>query len=207
MTKIYIVNGSAAYNHLFLSMEMVLTADLNDADMVAFTGGEDVTPSLYGDAKHPYTGNNVYRDTKEAQIFEQCLVNNTPCAGICRGAQFLNVMSGGRMYQHVEKHVGSHTITDLESGETIYVSSTHHQMMMPSPRGLLVASSTLGGAREWYDGEIFKKDVSNEDIEVVFYEHTKCLCFQPHPEFHAAEYAGMRDYFSRCVGKYLKELS
>ena len=71
--KIYIVNGSGDYNRLFLSLGMALTADLNEADMVCFTGGEDVTPSLYGDAQHKYTGNNVYRDTKEAQIFEQCL--------------------------------------------------------------------------------------------------------------------------------------
>ena len=201
--KIYIVNGSGDYNRLFLSLGMSLTADLNEADMVCFTGGEDVSPSYYGDGKHKYTGNNPYRDAKEAQIFEQCLDKGVPCVGICRGAQFLNVMSGGRMYQHVEKHCGNHVITDLETGETVYVSSTHHQMMMPSPEGLLVASSTLGGSREWYEGEVFKRDVSDEDIEVVFYEHTKCLCFQPHPEFSSAEYEGMKDYFARCVVKYL----
>lgn len=201
--KMYIVNGSGDYNRLFLSMGMTLTNDLNEADIVCFTGGEDVTPSLYGDAKHPYTGNSVYRDTKEASIFEQCLANKIPMVGICRGAQLLNVMSGGRMYQHVEKHCGTHSITDLETGETILVSSTHHQMMMPSPRGLLVASSTLGGSREWFEGEVFKKDVSKEDIEVVYYEHTNCLCFQPHPEFVSPQYAGMKDYFVRCVNKYL----
>jgi len=122
---------------------------------------------------------------------------------ITKLAQFLNVMSGGRMYQHVEKHTAAHTITDAETGETVYVSSTHHQMMMPAPSGLLVASSSLGGSREWYDGEVFKKDISKEDIEVVYYTHTKCLCFQPHPEFNYAEYDGMREYFSRCVTKYL----
>ncbi len=206
--KIYIVNGNGDYNRLFLSLGFAITNDLNEADIVCFTGGEDVTPSLYGDAKHPYTGNNVYRDTKESNIFEECLTNNVPMVGICRGAQFLNVMSGGRMYQHVEKHCGNHVITDLQTGETVLVSSTHHQMMMPSPEGLLVASSALGGSREWYEGEIFKKDVSKEDIEVVYYEHTKCLCTQFHPEFESEEYAGMKEYFKGLLSRFLiKEVS
>lgn len=122
---------------------------------------------------------------------------------ITKLAQFLNVMSGGRMYQHVEKHCGDHLLTDLETGQTVYVSSTHHQMMKPSEKALLVASSTLGGAREWYEGETFTKDVSQEDIEVVYYKHTNCLCFQPHPEFESDAYHGMYDYFTYCVNKYL----
>lgn len=117
--------------------------------------------------------------------------------------QFLNVMSGGRMYQHVEKHTRSHSMTDVRTGETIYVSSTHHQMMMPSNKATIIATAALGGLREWYDGEVFHKDVSNEDIEVVWYADTKCLCFQPHPEFMQAEYEGMLAYF----GKLLKEFT
>lgn len=201
--KIYIVNGSGEYRRLFTSLGMSMTDDLNEANTVCFTGGEDVTPSIYGDSPHPQTHNSVYRDVKETQIFEQCRANNIPMVGICRGAQFLNVMSGGRMYQHIQKHLGDHLITDLETGNTLYVSSTHHQMMLPSPNGLLVASSTLAGDREWYEGEIFKKDVSIEDIEVVYYEHTNCLCFQPHPEFSSPLYASMKEYFTYCVGKYL----
>lgn len=117
--------------------------------------------------------------------------------------QFLNVMSGGRMYQHVEKHTRSHEITDTRTGESVFVSSTHHQMIMPSPKAVIVATASLGGEREWYDGEIARKDVSKEDIEVVYYPHTKALCFQPHPEFMSPEYAGMLKYF----GSLLKEFT
>lgn len=199
MKNVYIVNRDGAYKRLFLEIGFAVTDTFANADLVCFTGGEDVTPSLYGDGAHPTTYNNIKRDEVERQVFLNCIDNNIPMVGICRGAQFLNVMSGGRMYQHVSEHTRSHSITDLETGETVWVSSTHHQMMMPSPKGFLVASSTLGGTREWMDGQVAKKDVSTEDIEVVYYEHTKSLCFQPHPEMMGGAYEGMTKYFKELL--------
>jgi hypothetical protein len=37
----------------------------------------------------------------------------------------------------------------------------------------------------------------------VFYEHTKALCFQPHPEFNSVEYEGMKAYFRSLLTRYL----
>lgn len=202
MSKVFIVDGSYAYAQLFVNLGYAITQMPDDADLVCFTGGADVTPSMYGDFQHKYTSNNFLRDEAESHVFHKCIRLNKPMVGICRGGQFLNVMSGGRMYQHVEKHTAPHELTDLQTGEVVFVSSTHHQMMMPSKRGLLVASSQLGGAREWYDGEVFKRDISKEDIEVVYYEHTKALCFQPHPEFTNPEYVGMRKYFKSLLEKF-----
>lgn len=203
MKKVYIVGGGYDYAALFKELGFTVVDKLEDASLVCFTGGADVTPDLYGDAQHQYTGNDLSRDKREMILYAHIRELDIPMVGICRGAQFLNVMSGGRMYQHVEKHTRSHSITDLQTGETVWVSSTHHQMIMPSPEAVLVASSTLGGSREWYEGQVFKKDISQEDIEVVFYEKTKCLCFQPHPEFESSEYEGMRKYFGELLKKYL----
>lgn len=199
--KVFIVNGSQAYRNLFTSLGHSLTQKLEDAELVVFTGGADVTPSLYGDTRHCATGIDANRDDDEGEVFKIFRRKTIPMVGICRGAQFLNVMSGGRMYQHVSNHTRDHAITDLETGETVEVSSTHHQMMMPSTDGLLVASSTLGGSREWFDGQVARKDISKEDIEVVYYKQTNCLCFQPHPEFDG--YPQMREYFKGLLSKYL----
>jgi GMP synthase-like glutamine amidotransferase len=199
--NIFIINGSSQYSSLFTSMGHTVTEDPQEAELAVFTGGSDVTPFMYGDQKHPRTGNSVQRDELERYYFNAFHAHNVPMVGICRGAQLLNVMSGGRMYQHVDKHCGDHAITDLETGETVEVSSTHHQMMMPSTDGLLVASSALGGSREWYDGQVARKDISQEDIEVVYYKNTNCLCFQPHPEFDG--YPKMREYFKGLLSKYL----
>lgn len=201
--RVLIIDSSFQYNKLFKDAGFELVDDITQADLLCFTGGADVSPHLYGDKKHPQTGNSPFRDAQEQTWFNRAKAAGIPMVGICRGGQFLNVMSGGRMYQDVEEHCGDHEILDLLTGEHVLVSSTHHQMIMPSPKGLLVASSTLLGKREWYEGEVFKKDVSKEDIEVVFYKHTKCLCFQPHPEFNAPQYVGMKEYFFKCLERYL----
>lgn len=205
--RVFIVNASRDYINLFTELGYSSYHDLVDeqlvpVDLIVFTGGADVTPGLYGHPAHPYTGNDVYRDTVESQVFEKALILNIPMVGICRGGQFLNVMSGGEMYQHVEAHIGSHEITDVLTGDVVYVSSTHHQMMKPSSKALLVASSTLGGSREWWDGEVFRREVSEQDIEAVYYEHTKSLCFQPHPEFQSPEFEGMKRYFQTLLTKF-----
>lgn len=201
--KVFIINGGPDYRKLFESLGHSTTHLLREADLCVFTGGADVTPALYGDEQHALTGNHIERDREEAKLFAMCLAENIPMVGICRGAQFLNVCSGGRMYQHVEKHCRSHSLTDAETGETVYVSSTHHQMMMPAATALVVATATLHGEREWFDGNIARKDVSNQDIEVVYYKHTNALCFQPHPEFQAAEYEGMKNYFKGLLSRFL----
>lgn len=204
MKKVFIAASSAGYPELFRELGYHVTNDQNEADLVCFTGGADVSPNLYGDDVHNTTYSDRHRDAKERNIFNQCVDNGIPMVGICRGGQFLNVMSGGRMYQHVSKHTQSHEITDLQTGERIYVSSTHHQMIMPSPKALLVATAALGGSREWFDGSIARKDVSKEDIEVVYYEHTRALCFQPHPEFSSVEYIGMKRYFNSLLERFFQ---
>lgn len=205
MTKVYIVGGgNGDYKDLFVSLGYELVTNLEEAQLACFTGGADVSPELYGASAHPFTGNDPRRDVVEKTVYEALQARGVPMVGICRGAQFLNVMSGGAMYQHVEKHTRAHYIVDNITGETVYVSSTHHQMMKPSEQALLVASANLGGSREWYEGQAFKRDISQEDVEVVFYEHTKCLCFQPHPEFDTVEYEGMRAYFRTLLQRYLE---
>lgn len=203
MRKVHIVGGDPSYHALFRTMGYECVTDISNADIVVFTGGADVSPSYYGHKEHARTFSVPSRDEHEASIFQFCFGKGIPMAGICRGGQFLNVMSGGEMYQDVSKHTMSHDIVDVETGETVYVSSTHHQMMKPSERGLLVATSRQGGSREWWEDGIFKRDVSTEDVEVVFYEHTKSLCFQPHPEFHGAEYVGMRLYFASLLDRFI----
>lgn len=207
MAKVYIIGGNSAYRTLFaeyLGHEIVSSID--GAELCVFTGGEDVTPSLYGDAAHPQTYNSERRDTQEADVYEHCVYNGIKMVGICRGGQFLNVMNGGRMYQHVSKHAihGTHLLVDVESGEPIPVSSTHHQMMMPHDEAKIVAIATLGGYREWYDGQLFKRDESNTDYEVLYYSGTKSLCFQPHPEFNGEEFEPMKKYFKQLLATYLE---
>lgn len=88
--KCYIVNGSSEYSRLFQELGFtiepsVLNDKLEPVDLIVFTGGEDVTPSLYGAKNHPATFNNARRDVFEQEIFTNAVLNNIPMVGICRG--------------------------------------------------------------------------------------------------------------------------
>ncbi len=104
MKKVHIVGGSFAYHDLFMNLGFQVIDTMEGANLVCFTGGEDVNPSLYGHEKHPTTYFSIFRDTKERSYFEKALDMGIPMVGICRGGQFLNVMSGGEMYQDVSTH-------------------------------------------------------------------------------------------------------
>jgi gamma-glutamyl-gamma-aminobutyrate hydrolase PuuD len=203
MTKsVYIVAPSYQYEKLFTDMGWYLASTLSEADLVCFTGGEDVSPCLYGAISHRTTYSNQTRDDLEMEIYETAQRLHIPCVGICRGGQLLNVLNGGAMYQHVSSHTRDHLITDVLSLETLLVTSTHHQMMKPAKNALIVATSHMYGTREWYEGKEFHNDVSDLDIEVVWYAKTQSLCFQPHPEFSGSIYKPMKEYFGMLLKRF-----
>lgn len=202
-SKVYIVGGgNSDYRNLVKSLGLELTTSPDFADLALFTGGEDVTPALYGAEQHYTTHCNPARDVSEQVYFDAFVEMNIPMLGICRGGQFLNVMSGGEMYQNVSGHTGDHVIMDVLSQNTLWASSTHHQMMKPAETALIVATAYQYGRRQWFEGSEYHEDSSAEDIEVVYYEHTKCLCFQPHPEFSGDRYQHMRDYLKELFNRF-----
>lgn len=185
--KVYIVAGSPAYIRMFEAEGWEVVLDPSEADLLQFCGGADVSPSLYDHVQHQATGIDYARDKVEGDFFYKW-EGKKPMVGICRGGQFLNVMSGGTMFQHVNNHaiIGTHPATGKD-GEEIEVSSTHHQLMRPSLRGevLLTANRQTTSRIYWnVEKDCFSEDTHPiADVECVFYEHTNSLCFQPHPEF------------------------
>lgn len=203
---VYIVGSDYLIAKMFREQGWEVTDYLKEADLVQFTGGADVSPHLYGEKNTGLSGCSEARDAREVEVYRKVLDLGIPMAGICRGAQFLNVMNGGKMYQDVTKHAigGTHKITSWESwtGEKkiIEVTSTHHQQMRPGNGYFNVASSDLGGVkRHVVDGKIVTVD-DPTDYEVLWYPDTTCFCFQPHPEYGVAS---CRDYYFECLNRYL----
>jgi hypothetical protein len=199
MPKVYIVGGGGGgYSEMFRAAGWEEVKLPLEADMFQFTGGEDVSPWLYGEENHRTTGNSARRDLEEAGYFAIAERMGIPMSGICRGGQFLNVMSGGSMYQHVSKHAtgATHKLTDLRAGDVLNVSSTHHQMMRAGELGRVLAIADLGGFKQYMAGDKVASGPEGEpDTEVVYYDTTKCLCFQPHPEFFRADNPCFKYYF------------
>lgn len=190
MPKVYIVCGNYQYRDMFVKFGWDIADTVSDADLVQFTGGEDVTPALYDQAVHYSTNFNTARDKQEAVILRLAQGLEKPVAGICRGGQFLNVMMGGSMWQDVDNHcVGKHVAYDTQSGESLDVTSTHHQMMIPGKNGkvVLVAKESKCKTKcgKQGSGFIYCEDDRNPDVEAVHYPEQGAFCFQPHPEFGA----------------------
>lgn len=84
MKKIYVV-GEAKYYASFIK-DAVLVEDIEKADIVLFTGGEDVHPDLYNEKKHQTSYCNKVRDLFEQEVFEAVSDNKKILKlGICRG--------------------------------------------------------------------------------------------------------------------------
>jgi len=189
--KVYIVSGNIEYSRMFSDMGWEITANFDEASLIQFTGGADVSPILYGEATYQYTQINPARDQQEQMIYMAGIKHEKPMAGICRGGQFLNVMCGGKLWQHVEGHLGDHDAYDVASQKEVEVSSTHHQMMVPRERPgvkiLLTACEArqLTGMCSVNIGKPYSVTIYDPkpDIEALHYKHERVLCFQPHPEF------------------------
>jgi len=187
--SVHIVGHDGLIEAMFLKNGWEVTS-FDKSSFIQFTGGEDVDPMLYGEPKHPRTYSNPDRDSYESHLFHQAVDEGKNLLGICRGAQFLNVMSGGSMYQDVNNHAigGTHdAIVDIplskyQVGETVAVTSTHHQMMRPGPSAdiLLIANLSTRLEDGWMNNQV---DFESGDMEVLWYEKTQALCFQPHPEY------------------------
>ena len=203
--KTYIVGNSYSYHHFLKNQEVV--DNIEDADVVIFTGGEDVFPVLYDEKKHPYTSYNRERDLKEAIIYDKAKKLNKPMLGICRGAQFLTVLNNGKLVQHVNGQPYMHAVKDIDKNAYM-VTSTHHQMMFPfnlADDDYTIIAHTTNLTTKWEGLPKGYENYPNTDgreIEVVHYPKTNCLCIQGHPEYEDAD-AKFVKYTNRYIQKYL----
>jgi gamma-glutamyl-gamma-aminobutyrate hydrolase PuuD len=161
--------------------------DLPKIDLVYFTGGEDVSPDFYGQGVGKFTTFNKKRDDLEYSNFNNVFYG-TPKLGICRGAQFLTVVNGGKLIQHVTNHNTDHNISINNSLE-IPITSSHHQMMfpydLPKEQYELIAHSTYFKSNTYLDGnnEEIKLPKGFLEPEIVYYPNSNSLCIQGHPEW------------------------
>jgi len=200
--RIYVVGGGFQYIKMFFDAGLAGARFVEEADIICFTGGEDVDPALYGEEPCPRTYFNTARDNKEADIFAQAVLLKKPMVGICRGAQFLNVMNNGLLWQDVNNHAGQkHSVTHIQTGEERFnMTSTHHQQMRPSKDAEIIAVASLSTRKLSMSEEIIRDTPLLDDIEVVWYPDSLSLCFQPHPEF---EFGDCRDYFLELLDNYI----
>lgn len=204
--KVYVVGDSVGYMRFIEGAE--LTDKLADADIVLFTGGEDVTPKLYGCRKDPSTYCNPSRDAEEAKVFSKIKPEQL-AIGICRGSQFLCAMNKGLLVQDCSNHAIGRT-HEITNGNVVYeITSTHHQMQypynLPTKDYDLLFWANLSS---YYNGDKIEisKIRNNGEPEIVLYHKEnlpKCLAIQGHPEMMPVDSATVK-MINVLIKKYSK---
>ena len=177
-------------------------------DGILLTGGGDVDPARFGEARHPTVADvSDARDRLEIEVTERAMHDGRPLLAICRGVQVLNVALGGSLHQDIATDVGgaiAHTQTAPRDQPThpvkvmgegtrlgatlgapdIEVNSMHHQALKRLGRGLRDVA--------WAPDGII------EGIEITD-GHALVVGVQWHPEELTAHDPGARNLFRTLI--------
>ena len=186
---------------------------LRGVNGVLLTGGRDIDPLLYEEARHPATQDaEPGRDAMEMALAKRAIATSLPLFAICRGIQVLNVAAGGSLVQDIPSEIGHMVPHDVrepkdgdahpvrikpgsklaaalaseinEHGEAI-VNSRHHQAIAKVAPGLDVTAVAPDGLPE----AIEKQD------------GPFCIGVQWHPEnFHGSgRFKGLFEAFVKAA--------
>lgn len=170
--------------------------NVDDADLVVFSGGSDVDPILYDEPPHHSTYYDVNRDAKDVDLFLHCQEKGIPMLGICRGSQFLHTCMKGKLYQDVNGHYGGHSIYLKDEMTTLEnASSVHHQMVIEDPTlGMEVLAWAYKSTYRWKNELTKNVENPHRDVEAFWYRDHCLIGFQGHPE-----YKGYNAYTIWCM--------
>ena len=207
--RVYVVPGLWVANirGIFLEAGYSLATKIQDAQIVVWTGGADIQPALYNERQIPEVYLDPERDKYEKAVFDSLPKTGGPLkVGICRGAQLLCALSGGKLWQHIEGHGRTHEVKDMATGELIVVSSLHHQEMIPPKHAEIWAKADEAIRKiKIVDGVRYTtvpRVGSNvyEDVEACYIPSTESFCYQPHPEIGPQS---CTEYFFKLIDKAL----
>lgn len=206
MTKQALIVHDHGPSHFrpFEFLGLTPTTDINilfetprEVGLVVFTGGDDVTPALYGAVADPRTCNSIKRDKIEVAVFEQAQKYDIPKVGICRGAQFLCVMAGGKLVQDLSGHYSPHHLRYCIKGGSVVtspeaVSSSHHQNQHPfnlphEEYQVLAWSDEARSTHYSFGDHAVTADQANPslcmEVDCCYYPKIRALAMQYHPEW------------------------
>lgn len=185
-------------------MQGQVVTNMKDADLVVFTGGEDVHPDFYGEPMNPTAHCNKIRDRYEHLEFNEALQRKIPMLGICRGSQFLCVMNEGRLIQHQQNPSYMHAI-DTYDGKTIEITSTHHQAQFPFdlPKDHYNVLGWTKGMSKFHEDGTRQEMNPPVECEIVHYPKTRCLGIQGHPEMMKLIHPTI-EYLQRLLNGFLQ---
>lgn len=187
-----------------ISDKVVFVADpsqLKEDGILIVWGGADIGTSLYGEFPNRMCSGHKpsSKDLREIALIERAIELDMPIIGICRGAQLMCVLAGGKLMQHIEGHGYSHKVTLHDEGDAvIFCNSSHHQMMLPPASAKILATAEGTEALGERNTAVTLPRVN----EVVYFPTLNGLGIQPHPEWDNCPQMFI-DYCVRKIKEYL----
>ena len=162
----------------------------NLCDGILFTGGHDVSPKVYGEEKKETCGVSCHmRDAMEGYILSDCLEDNKPFLGICRGIQFVNAYLGGTLYQDLPTE---YQCTVEHHMEPPYDKAAHQVEILKGTKlaeilgaGMHAVNSYHHQAIKEMAPDVEKMAVSEDGLieAIAVKNHRFGIAVQWHPEF------------------------
>ena len=175
-------------------------------DGFLFTGGQDVSPKIYGES--PLDDSVVCcaaRDAMEGIILRYALEKDKSVLGICRGIQLINASIGGTLFQDLPKQ---HPSSVEHHQKQPYSEPAHRvNVLKGTPLYELLGKEELAvntvhhQAVKDVSPELEKMAVSEDGIvEAVYHpQHRFIWAVQWHPEYSHVKDADSRKIFQRFV--------
>ena len=170
------------------------------------TGGQDVSPQLYGEIPLPQCGEvSPERDAMETVLLKNALESDKAVLGICRGIQFLNVYCGGTLWQDLPTQVPSDTEHHMSPP---YDRTVHQVSIIPDTKLHQILGCTALNVNSYHHqairelGSGLQAAAVSEDglIEgVVMPSHRFVCAVQWHPEFASPEDAAAQELIAAFI--------
>ena len=156
---------------------------VGNVSTVLFTGGEDVSPTLYYDPEL-WHGNvaeidyNAERDVSDYLTMTYCLDHDIPVMGFCRGMQMLSVVSGAEVIQDVPAYFAELGLeyndehNNRKASPDSYRDYAPHDIRVVPDSFLyeMTGTETLTGCPSWHHQAV--KSVDNTRLVVTGYTET-----------------------------------
>ncbi|MCI2069035.1 MAG: gamma-glutamyl-gamma-aminobutyrate hydrolase family protein [Bacilli bacterium] len=158
---------------------------IGDIKTVIFTGGEDISPSLYKipeewhgiEAEKDY---NATRDVSDYLTMAYCVANDIKLMGFCRGMQMLGVLSGASVIQDIPTYFKAQGLEynnehrNVKNGNEYRDYAPHNVNVKANSRLSALSSETvIENVPSWHHQALLS--VENTELEVTGYTPTSGL--------------------------------
>ena len=163
-------------------------------DGLVLQGGADVSPTSYGEQPlRPEWAGDRARDLYEIDLLWECVIQQKPVLGVCRGAQLINVAFGGTLWQDIRTQVPNslghvdHQAYDGHAHEVDFVAGSSLERLYPEQKRARVTSIHHQAVKDLGRGlTVEAHSVPDGIIEAIRWGGASyVLGLQWHPEFHS----------------------